>query len=245
LCESRGIAVPDGSRKNHACKRLEIHEELIKGTKPGEKRKITLIKKKGDFIEEYKTVKRRKVNNIFLNKGEVLRKYNIYNNNIIYASNFGRVFQKNEITRELVEILPRIEKGYATVAIEHKNFRVHRLVAEVYCEVPESLKDIPIEKLVVNHIDENKLNNIYYNLEWLTIEDNVTYGTANLRKSITTRYGESLEIKNILEGKLELEVFEEKLYNRLVEASLRRDYDLVKELTLNLEFCNEYKKIKW
>ena len=42
-----------------------------------------------------------------------------------------------------------------------------------------------------------------------------------------------------------LKVFEEKLYNRLVEASLRRDYDLVKELTLNLEFCNEYKKIKW
>lgn len=142
-------------------------------------------------------------------------------------------------------MLSTINKGYATVLINNKNFRVHRLVAELYCEVPENLKDISIKELIVNHKDENKLNNIYYNLEWLTNEENVVYGTAQLRSSITARYGENLEIKEILEGKMELDIFEESVYNKLTQASLERNYDLVKEFTLYLDFCNEYKKIKW
>lgn len=39
LCDCIGIPVPDGSSKNNVWKRLESHAELIKGTKPGEKRK--------------------------------------------------------------------------------------------------------------------------------------------------------------------------------------------------------------
>ena len=49
-----------------------------------------------------------------------------------------------------------------------KDFYVHRLVAMAFCK---GYKPV----LTVNHKDENKDNNCYLNLEWLTTEDNVRY----------------------------------------------------------------------
>jgi len=61
--------------------------------------------------------------------------------------------------------------GYLSVAlmidnIKAQSFRVHRLVAKHYVSGY-------FEGAVVNHIDENKLNNHYSNLEWVTQEENV------------------------------------------------------------------------
>ena len=71
---------------------------------------------------------------------------------------------------------PRIDKdGYLKVSITIKKNRsktafVHRLVAEnfVYNEYPKL-------NIVVNHLDGNKQNNFYKNLEWTTVKDNTRH----------------------------------------------------------------------
>ena len=81
------------------------------------------------------------------------------------------------------------KKKYYTVALAFmkslKTFKVHRLVAKHFCEgyKPE---------LHVNHIDGNKLNNHYTNLEWCTHKENAKHafdtglfeGSMSQRKDI-------------------------------------------------------------
>ena len=51
---------------------------------------------------------------------------------------------------------------------ERKKFFVHRLVAVAFIPNPQM-------KLLVNHIDEVKHNNIVTNLEWMTEGENTRY----------------------------------------------------------------------
>jgi hypothetical protein len=60
------------------------------------------------------------------------------------------------------------------------NFPVHRLVALTFIS---NLNHLP----VVNHKDENKLNNNVNNLEWCTYEYNNNYGTKKERISQTMK----------------------------------------------------------
>lgn len=56
-------------------------------------------------------------------------------------------------------------RGYLYVKLGNKTCMVHRLVAEGFCDNPES-------KQYVNHLDGDKLNNHFSNLEWCTIAEN-------------------------------------------------------------------------
>ena len=56
---------------------------------------------------------------------------------------------------------------------------VHRMVALAW--IPN---EDPETKTVVNHKDENKLNNTPENLEWLTPIENMEYGTARERAAL-------------------------------------------------------------
>lgn len=56
-------------------------------------------------------------------------------------------------------------------------FNIHRLEAFAFLSIPEHLKDIPIENLVINHKDENKENDDLENLEICTQQYNCKYGT--------------------------------------------------------------------
>lgn len=71
--------------------------------------------------------------------------------------------------------------GYLTVSLKKssksKKFFVHRLVAEAFLPNPNMME-------VVNHKDENKLNNCADNLEWSTLKDNMLYSKKSNKRSI-------------------------------------------------------------
>lgn len=77
-----------------------------------------------------------------------------------------------------------INDGYKHIRLvsktkEIKNFRIHRLVAYTYLNKPDNFTD----NLVVNHIDENRLNNNYKNLEWCSTADNTKKYFENKNKT--------------------------------------------------------------
>lgn len=72
----------------------------------------------------------------------------------------GRVFNSKDN-----ELSNTITNGYSIVKIKKKSYAVHRLVAMTYIKNPNNHP-------VVNHIDENKLNNKVENLEWVTQQEN-------------------------------------------------------------------------
>lgn len=84
---------------------------------------------------------------------------------------------------------PRIRKprkdqdGYLQVILhiggKRVTKKVHRLVAEAFVPNPEN-------KPEVNHIDEDKENNVAENLEWVTHRENVNHGTG-IRRSTEAR----------------------------------------------------------
>ena len=65
--------------------------------------------------------------------------------------------------------------GYFVVGLSdpktkiRKTYKVHRLVALAFVDNPNGYPEI-------NHIDEDKRNNTYSNLEWCTTRYNLTYG---------------------------------------------------------------------
>lgn len=63
-----------------------------------------------------------------------------------------------------------------------KNFAVHRLVASYFVPNPNNYT-------IVNHIDEDKLNNKASNLEWCTYSYNMTYNGLSKRKGEKLKTG--------------------------------------------------------
>lgn len=57
-----------------------------------------------------------------------------------------------------------------------KQCLIHRLVAEAFIPNPNNLD-------TVNHKDEVKTNNVVSNLEWMSMKDNLNYGTRNKRSA--------------------------------------------------------------
>lgn len=92
-------------------------------------------------------------------------------------SNIGNVKSlKNNII-----LVPSITVyGYKRVCLSKngikKNMVIHRLVATAFVENPNKYK-------IVNHKDENKLNNNADNLEWCDIKYNTNYGTCIERRA--------------------------------------------------------------
>lgn len=103
------------------------------------------------------------------------------------VSNLGRVksFRQSSKLHKVPEYIlnPSLSSnGYYQVTLYKDTKRskvlVHRLVAEAF--VPNK-NDFPM----VNHIDENRLNNTASNLEWCTVTYNNNYGTVRERASDT------------------------------------------------------------
>lgn len=71
-------------------------------------------------------------------------------------------------------------QGYPVVQLSKDgkvyNKSVHRLVAETFLDNPDN-------KPQVNHIDGNRSNYSYMNLEWVTNQENVTHGNNRRNNS--------------------------------------------------------------
>ena len=102
------------------------------------------------------------------------------------VSNFGNVRSKDRVSERRgndarlkgIPLKTSILKGgyrrvklYSGSRNEHKQFGVHRLVAELFIPNPNNFP-------CVNHKDENPSNNHVDNLEWCAHKYNSNYGTA-------------------------------------------------------------------
>ena len=99
------------------------------------------------------------------------------------VSNYGRVRSVYRYKRILKPMISN--SGYERVDLfknkNRKQFSVHRLVALTFIDNPEG-------KEIVNHKDENKLNNHMDNLEWVTNKENC----EKLSYAVHITQGESL-----------------------------------------------------
>lgn len=102
------------------------------------------------------------------------------------VSNFGRVksfdtkdkldrIRKGRVLKGRKDKYGYIQVGLYKQGVASKK-KIHRLVAEAFISNPEN-------KPEVNHIDEDKTNNIISNLEWVTAKANLNHGTRNERSS--------------------------------------------------------------
>lgn len=134
----------------------------------------------------------------------------------------------------LVKSLPRLttkgrilvqnedKDGYFKVTLSkqgaHKQFSVHRLVAEHFLNNPNDLK-------IINHKDENKHNNIVDNLEWCTSSYNINYGGCISRRSSNRKrpilqYSEDMQFVQEFAGGVDAEI-QTGISRKLISACLR------------------------
>lgn len=78
-------------------------------------------------------------------------------------------------------LLKQVERnGYLSVSLSKGNIikqkSIHRLVAETFLPNPSNLP-------LVNHIDENKKNNMVSNLEWCSCAYNTNYGSGRKKQA--------------------------------------------------------------
>lgn len=108
-------------------------------------------------------------------EGEIWKDINGYEG-MYRVSNLGRVLSLNGNYKILRQ---NVEREYYKVRLSRENKSkaksVHRLVAEAFIPNPNNLP-------MVNHKDENKLNNKYDNLEWCTCKYNLNYGNAQAKR---------------------------------------------------------------
>lgn len=108
-----------------------------------------------------------------------------------------RVIGNNKYIQEERILKNEIIQGYVYVYLcknnKNKGTRVHKIVMETFVPDRSNFKSMPdedrnkinLDNLVINHIDENKLNNRVDNLEWCTSKYNANYGERknNIAKS--------------------------------------------------------------
>lgn len=102
-------------------------------------------------------------------------------------SSFGKVFS---VKRQKFLKPRKNNKGYLSISLckdgKAKNCLVHRLVAQAFIENPLHLP-------IINHKDENPLNNRVENLEYCDYSYNNTYGTRTERMLQHPNYKASRE----------------------------------------------------
>jgi len=140
------------------------------------------------------------------------------------VSNHGKVFSMRK-TRLLKIGFGRI---YGNVELRHngtrKRIAVHRLVAMHFVENPRSLN-------MVNHLDEDKTNNIHSNLEWVTPKENTRHSWR--LNPLRFKYKRSLTDDQARDVK-----YSKKTYNQLAE-----EYSIDKKTIWAIRKGTTYKEL--
>lgn len=161
---------------------------------------------------------------------------------IYEISNLGRVKSLSRVierkdgntrTTEDRIILPFLTKcGYHQIALTNKDgvkkkHYIHRLVANAFIE---NLDKLPI----INHKDENKLNNRVDNLEWCSAYYNLRYGKMQAKLVKIDVVNSKGDVVEVVEGMRECE----RKYNiskYLIKQS-NEGKDLIKDNKCNFNF---------
>lgn len=110
-------------------------------------------------------------------------------------SNKGRVRNRN--TDKILN-QDNTHNSYYRVTIHKKHYSVHRLIAFAFIPIPKKYKEIPIDKLYVNHKDGYKWHNYEYNLEWCTAKENMEHARKhNLNNGIIGENSHLAKMNNI------------------------------------------------
>lgn len=99
-------------------------------------------------------------------------KYFVSNYGRLYSSHRNRLLQAQLYGDKEIEGQPRLSYKLKDQHGRYKNYKAHRLVAEVFIENPD-----PVNKTSVHHKDKDPFNNYYKNLQW------VSYGEHGLLDS--------------------------------------------------------------
>lgn len=160
------------------------------------------------FIWKYKNKKKKEIieaidNNfskIKISKNISLDNYSINKHGQVFS------YQKNKIL-EFVNL-----NGYNAISLcvngKFKSFRIHRLLMFTF-------KNNIDNKPVVNHIDENKLNNNLDNLEWMTQQENSAHSRGKKVRQIDMETNECIKIFNCIQ-----DIYRE--FNKQYSSTIRK-----------------------
>ena len=97
-----------------------------------------------------------------------------------FVTKEGQVFKLDTRNGKMSECYYHVAHGYKRIRVTdietktRRYLRVHRLVAKYFVKNPK-----PNEYDMVNHIDGDKMNNHYENLEWCNISMNTQHAYDN------------------------------------------------------------------
>jgi hypothetical protein len=143
-------------------------------------------------------------------------------------SNYGRLKRLGS-DKILKPVCRRMYNQYGIYSLcnkrQPKHIQAHRLVAMAF--IPN-----PYNKPQVNHIDGNKLNNHFTNLEWCTGSENIKHairtGLLNIRKGSDSNFSKQTGENNLRSRKVK-DIFTGQAFNTIKEAA---EYIGVKPTTL-------------
>ena len=145
------------------------------------------------------------------------------------VSDLGNVksirFNKEKILKQGIQT-----QGYCIVDLKGKTYRVHSLVIWAFKGIEPTGK---VSDFVIDHIDNNKSNNVLSNLNVISHRDNITKGTNPSGARLDKRTGKWLsKIKKngkvIYLGTFNKKEEAEKRYQEWIQTNLDDGYEIVK-----------------